>query len=443
MNVKRLFVSLLLCFPALVGCSTTEQKSVLEKMTFTHTIPTAGNAYAPQGENGVSIGEDGITGWSDGSTISIFFKTTTTGKLDIGLRGLAPSGSSVVTVTVADKSFDVIFKSSSTSTIPVGTVDILQPGYVRVDLKGKSKTGESYASIDALAIGNAASQGTLTYVKSPDFFYWGRRGPSVHMGYTLPAGQQEFFYNEVTVPEGQDVEGSYYMANGFGEGYFGIQVNSPTERRVLFSVWSPFTTDDPNAIPENHKIVLLKKGEGVKIGEFGNEGSGGQSYLVFPWKASLTYRFITRIRPTQNDQWGQACTEYTAYFFDASAQKWMLIASWKRPSTSTYYTHPYSFLENFNPDQGYITRKVYFSNQWARDVNGVWKEITSATFTCDETGRKGGRVDFAGGTEGNRYFLKSFGFFNEMVAPDKAFTRMANGGTPPLSEQELQSILAL
>ena len=30
------------------------------------------------------------------------------------------------------------------------------------------------------------------------------------------------------------------MANGFGEGYFGIQVNGPNERRVLFSVWSPF-----------------------------------------------------------------------------------------------------------------------------------------------------------------------------------------------------------
>lgn len=443
MNVKRLFWSMLLCFPALIGCSTSEQKSELKKMTFTYTIPTAGNAYATQGGEGISISEQGITDWSDGSTISIYFKTTTTGKLDIGLRGSAPSGSCVVSVTAAGKTFDVNFSSASSSTIPVGSVDIAQPGYIRVDLHGKSKTGENYADINALVLGNEASQGTLTYVKSPDFFYWGRRGPSVHMGYTLPAGQQEYFYNEVTVPAGQDVEGSYYMANGFGEGYFGIQVNSPTERRVLFSVWSPFTTDDPNAIPENHKIVLLKKGEGVKTGEFGNEGSGGQSYLVFPWKADLTYRFLTRIRPTPNDQWGQACTEYTAYFFDASAQKWMLIASWKRPSTSTYYTHPYSFLENFNPDQGYLSRKVYFGNQWARDVNGVWKELSAGRFTCDETGRKGGRVDFAGGAEGNRFFLKSFGFFNEMVAPDKSFTRTANGGNPPISEQELQAILAL
>ena len=36
----------------------------------------------------------------------------------------------------------------------------------------------------------------------------------------------EWFYSELTVPEGNDVIGSYFMANGFSEGYFGIQVNS-------------------------------------------------------------------------------------------------------------------------------------------------------------------------------------------------------------------------
>lgn len=443
MSIKSIHLGLLLCLQAFSGCSSSAQKSELERMSFTQYIPTAGNAYCTENRAGATVGKNGIAEWTDGSTISIYFKAGSTGKLDIGLRGYAPSGTSVVTLSVAGKSFDATFSSATSSTVAVGSVEVAQPGYIRIDLKGKSKTGESFACIDALALGNVASQGTLTYVSSPDFFYWGRRGPSVHMSYTLPAGQQEFFYNEVTVPAGQDVEGSYYMANGFGQGYFGIQVNSATERRVLFSVWSPFTTDDPNAIPENHKIVLLKKGDGVKTGEFGNEGSGGQSYLVFPWKADLTYRFLTRIRPTQNDQWGQACTEYTAYFFDAAAQRWMLIASWKRPSTSTYYTSPYSFLENFNPAQGYITRKVYFGNQWARDASGVWREIPSAKFTCDETGRKGGRVDFAGGSEGNRFFLKSFGFFNEMEPPDRPFTRTANGGNPPITEQELQAILAL
>ena len=87
------------------------------------------------------------------------------------------------------------------------------------------------------------------------------------------------------------------MANGFKEGYFGIQVNSDKERRILFSIWSPFTTDDPKSIPDSLKIVLLNKGKNVYTGEFGNEGSGGQSYLRFNWKADVTYKFLTQIKP--------------------------------------------------------------------------------------------------------------------------------------------------
>jgi hypothetical protein len=34
----------------------------------------------------------------------------------------------------------------------------------------------------------------------------------------------EWFYSELKVPEASDVIGSYFMANGFSEGYFGIQV---------------------------------------------------------------------------------------------------------------------------------------------------------------------------------------------------------------------------
>ena len=94
-----------------------------------------------------------------------------------------------------------------------------------------------------------------------DFFHWGRRGPSVHLNYPIPDGvNAEWFYNEVTVPKGNDVVGSYYMATGFGEGYFGMQVNSPTERRILFSVWSPFQTDTPSQIPADQKIMSEPQG---------------------------------------------------------------------------------------------------------------------------------------------------------------------------------------
>ena len=265
-------------------------------------------------------------------------------------------------------------------------------------------------------------------------FYWGRRGPSVHMSYTLPQDQTaEWFFNEVTVPAGDDIVGSYYMSNGFGEGYFGIQVNSETERRVLFSVWSPFETDDPKEIPESHKIKLVKKGVGVQTGEFGNEGSGGQSFLRYNWKAGNTYKFLTRIRPHTNGY-----SEYTAYFFAPEVGKWQLIAQFLRPETTTYYTRPHSFLENFLTENGYKGRKAYYNNQWVYTNDGKWIELTSGKFTVDETGRKAARMDYKGGIDQSGFFLENGGFLNDYTIPGSLFERTPAGKHPDINWKELE-----
>ena len=226
------------------------------------------------------------------------------------------------------------------------------------------------------------------------------------------------------------------MANGFGEGYFGIQVNSESERRVLFSVWSPFDTQDPDKIPEDQKIKMLRRGEDVHIGEFGNEGSGGQSYLVYTWKAGNTYKFLTQVRPD-----GKGNTVYTSYFFATDENRWRLIASFLRPKTDTWYRGAHSFLENFIPTQGYITRQVEFGNQWVLTREGVWKELTEATFTYDNTAAAQVRVDYAGGTtESGRFFLKNCGFFNENTPYRSKFSRPAKGEQPQIDLKALETI---
>ena len=35
-------------------------------------------------------------------------------------------------------------------------------------------------------------------------------------------------------------------------------------------------------------------------GEFGNEGSGGQSYLIYPWIAGQTYKVLVRAQPNES-----------------------------------------------------------------------------------------------------------------------------------------------
>jgi hypothetical protein len=175
------------------------------------------------------------------------------------------------------------------------------------------------------------------------------------------------------------------------------------------------------------RIAMLKKGKDVHTGEFGNEGSGGQSYLVFPWKAGITYGFLLRGVPDSNNS-----TVYTAYFHDPEQNKWMLIASFKRPKTNGYLTRFHSFLENFNPDHGDQERKVLFGNQWIRDVKDSWISLNKAVFTYDNTAAKGYRKDYTGGVQGNFFFLKNCGFFNQFTPYKSIFTRKAGSDHPEI-----------
>jgi hypothetical protein len=274
-------------------------------------------------------------------------------------------------------------------------------------------------------ISGSGSPGKISFVK--DDIYFGRRGPSVHLRYDIPAEASdiEWFYNEIAIPEGNDVIGSYYMANGFADGYFGIQVNSPTECRILFSVWSPYKTDKPGDIPDEYKIILLKKGPDVISKEFGNEGSGGQSYRIFPWKTGTTYRFLLSGHPSVNNS-----TDYSAYFFAPETGQWQLIASFRRPKTNSYLKNLYSFLENFIPETGYVTRKGFYSNQWIYDTNGKWHELTTAKFTADATARKESRLDYSGGVENGLFFLRNCGFFSDKTEMDLKFSRPKTGNPP-------------
>lgn len=394
-------------------------------------IGLSGNAYVTDHRDGATITEDGVADWTDPeSVVSIYFYTQQPTKADLSLLA---KGDSELKVSYGKKSFKVKINSDSLKQTRVGTIDIKEPGYVRIDLQGIKKNRTTFGEVKQLIADNVSAE--TNYVK--DFSdYWGRRGPSVHMGYKLPEGDTEWFYNEVTVPEEGETMHSYYMAAGFGEGYFGMQYNSPTERRVLFSVWSPFDTQDPKEIPDDQKIRLLRRGKDVHIGEFGNEGSGGQSYLRYPWKAGNTYKFLMQVRPD-----GKGNTTYTAYFYATDNQEWRLIASFMRPQTDTWYTRPHSFLENFNPEQGYLSRKVMFGNQWARSKEGVWTRLTDATFTHDATAKAKVRLDYQGGaTDDNRYYLMMGGFFNESVTMGTKFSCAPTGDEPVVDWEALKGL---
>lgn len=394
-------------------------------------IGMSGNSYVTRQHDGARITDRGLTRWTDPkSVISVYFYLHESTTADLSLLA---KGHSEIKVSYGKKHFKVRLDSDDFTQVPVGRISVSKPGYVRIDLQGLSMEDNSFGEVKQLVAANVS--GKSSYVTNfAD--YWGRRGPSVHLAYKLPAGDTEWFYNEVTVPKEGETMHSYYMAAGFGEGYFGMQYNSPTERRVLFSVWSPFDTQNPKDIPDSHKIKLLRKGKDVHIGEFGNEGSGGQSYLCYPWKAGRTYKFLMQVHPDN-----QGNTIYTAYFYAPEEKAWRLIASFQRPLTNTWYTHAHSFLENFNPEQGYLSRKVMFGNQWARSKDGKWTRITDATFTHDATASAGVRLDYQGGeTKDNRFYLMMGGFFNESVSMGTQFHCEPTGQAPEIDWEALKQL---
>lgn len=384
-------------------------------------VSLGGNAYITKSQSKelyIDEHKNAICNWNDtSSVISFYFKPSHSGKMTLALQA---NGHSVVEVSLLGEKKEVAICADSLTRIEVGTFNVLAPNYVKVDIRGvKINHGAKFGNVAALVVGGDVNP--LAYVDSEFSTHFGRRGPSVHLGYVLPKEDIQWFYNEVVVPEEGDIPSSYYMACGFGEGYFGMQNNSPERRRVLFSVWSPYETDNAAEIPDSLRIVLLKKGAGVTVQDFGNEGSGGQSFMHYDWKAGELCRFLMGVKPD-----GKGNTVYTAYFFDNTKGKWSLVASFRRPNISTWYTNAHSFLENFNPKMGYQSRKAYYGNQWACTVDGKWLPVKKARFTCDATGRQKQRLDYKGGVEAKNFFLQMGGFFDDLVEPNVYFERGGN-----------------
>ena len=400
------------------------------------TIPLGGNAWRNTAagtvvgdSTGGYIDNTGIGGWSDSAVFfDIWVRTAVRGDLRLWIGASTPEGRSRLRVVAGTDNRSAVIEPAGAALqyYDAGVFMLNDTGYQRIRLRAISRTGSRYADIPVVVVQGSAIDGRTAFVPNNEgnFFHWGRRGPSVHLNYVLPKEfDATWFYNEVTVPPGQDVQGSYFMACGFAQGYFGMQVNSATERHILFSVWSPFQTDDPAAIPDSQRIVLVRKGDQVHTGEFGHEGSGGQSYLNYPWKAGITYRFLLHAERARNRH-----TIFTAWWFAPEEGRWRLIAGFSRPETETGLTGLHSFLENFEPETGNTERQVWFDHGWAGDSAGRWVALNRARFTVDNTGRKGYRMDYSGGAGKDGFYLKNAGFFNAYTPAGTGLERAADGG---------------
>jgi hypothetical protein len=305
------------------------------------------------------------------------------------------------------------------TTVKLGKVLIADTGFVQITLSVPKNTARMQASIAGILLGGTAVE-QMHYNHKPR-----RNAASVHLKYPVADSVKTVsFYNEITVPAGFDPVHTYYMACGFARGYFGIQVNSEKERRVIFSVWDAGNEAvDRNKVGIENRVVLLAKGDSVITNDFGNEGTGGHSHFVYPWKTQTTYKFLVTALADSASQ----TTIYSGYFYIPEKQRWKLIASFSAPKDGKPMRGLYSFSENFVGINGQIERKALFGNQWIQNgANGQWQELTEARFSYDVTGKMGDRIDYGAGVTNNGAFeLWHGGFKNATANYGQSFTRPA------------------
>ncbi|MCH5718028.1 DUF3472 domain-containing protein [Niabella hibiscisoli] len=132
---------------------------------------------------------------------------------------------------------------------------------------------------------------------------------------------------------------------------------------------------------------------------------------------------------------------YSAWFYAPESGSWKFIATFRRPNTNSYVASPGSFLEGFNPENGYLTSKAYYSNFWFKEsaTSGSWTPSTSATFIPDGIAKGNNRQDYQGGIENGAFFMRHNGFFNDYGPNINTSFHMPEEPTPDVDLSSLEA----
>ena len=379
-------------------------------------------AFAEPDPEALEISEqNGVTGWNnDRINIVWYGEIKTAGRLDVAVSIRLPENStSRLQLSVAGQALVATVRGEGTKpvTVPCGSFQIPSPGYYSFTLTGLFKEGATFGDVDALLLNGPARKDAHFSLSTE------RAAPSVHLTFPIPQGAQAaWFYNEVTAKT--DPIWSYYEACGFLRGYFGIQVNSPTKRRIIFSVWdSGKEATDRSKVAAEDRVQLVAKGEGVEVSAFGNEGTGLHSHLLYPWKTGDIYRFLVTAAPQGTS------TTYSAYFYFPEKKRWNLIASFRAPKDGGYLHHLYSFNEDWDGANGQQRRLAEFGNQWIKTADNQWLELRKARFTHTSNDFTD-RADRGAGVLGQRFYLSNGGFVSGALKCGVEITRPASGQPP-------------
>ena len=411
----------LLCWCLAVGASVVARLGAAELRVPAYT------AYVEPDPRGARVAEaTGVTGWTDPAQRVVWCgEFRQAGELRVALALRLPAGvSPQLRLTLAGETHAATLRDDAPAggagRVDFGTWRLPAAGYQRLVLESHHAPGAPAGDLTALLLEGPATAGAHFNVRPR------RNAASVHLRY--PEAREQAvaaFYCEVTGIE--DPVHTYYMACGWHRGYFGMQVNSPTERRIIFSVWdSGGEAVDRKKVATEDRVTLVAKGEGVFTGDFGHEGTGGHSHLAYAWRTGEVQRFLVTAQPTDATH-----TDYAGYWFRPDTRQWRLISAWRAPREGGWMRSLYSFSENFVGANGQLRREARYGNQWIRTAAGEWRELTRAAFSHDATG-KADRLDRGMGLVEGQFFLRHGGYEPCFTAAGTEFTRPATGRPPEM-----------
>lgn len=389
-------------------------------------------AYVEPAGSGFTNSGGTITSWSNlnKSAVWYLYQKAGTYDLNIDIKATVSATARQLELSCApcyDLGFDavkdtLVYKGNNKrDTISGVRVVIPQTGYYRYELKPlASMTGVTIYPLSFYSFTKPGVE-TMPEVHGTDYL----SSPSVHLSFSSTASttkEYNWIYEEIMVPQGYDPLYTYWMSLGFFRGYMGIQTNSATERRVLFSVWDSVDTDTNPDASKDSLVSLVDKADYVTANGFGNEGTGGQSYVkTANWKVDQPVKFLMNVRrdavKTLDGQGNVIKTKPTiilsAWYCVDETEGWKYVATWRAPFDSRMFDGFYSFIENFGNGNGQQVRKGYYYNAFAKEyATGKWVSLNKVGFSHTD-GAVGQRVDYEQGVAPEypeRFYMASGGY---------------------------------
>ena len=204
-------------------------------------------------------------------------------------------------------------------------------------------------------------------------------------------GQKEAacLYGEITVLATHP--GIYYCGANWhpGEpagGYCGIQHNSKSERRTIFSIWDTSPSLHPQVTEADAKTVRTR---------FGGEGEGGHTHMIWNWKLEQKFQFFAQKQPGAKPD----TTDTRYYIYDHANKQWLHSATISSPNggkdcVATIGGGLNSFLENFEGKDKEVPKLALYRLWLGESItsmkflsraggDGIWGQLHDSYFLAE------------------------------------------------------------